>query len=299
MKNQTHLIEEIEYNLYQQERIYDDFEAFNKHRNNNENLILYLNIRSLNANFDKLEILIKNLKIKPYVIVCTEVWQLAHFHYYKINDYNIYYNQGDINKNDGVVIYIRDDVIQSTETISIGKLKILNTIITLSNSKILEISSLYRSHDLSYTEFNCNLKSYLVLKRKVRNHIIIGDFNINIQECNATSIDFLNNLLEKGFFPSFIKTTRPKNLTTEIGTCIDNIFVKTDFLITKPLTLRVPITDHYPLFLVIKNGNLYANKKTTNKNEYYINYNSLFNNTKQIDWTKYKNIKNQNVFEKN
>ncbi|XP_024942340.1 uncharacterized protein LOC112494575, partial [Cephus cinctus] len=132
----------------------------NNVRSNNNSLILHLNIRSLNANFEKLQIFIKSLEIKPYVI--------------------------------------------------------------------------------------------------------IGDFNINILDCNTISTEFLDNLLEKGFLPGITNTTRPSNITTEIGTCIDNIFIKTDFLDTKAITLMVPITDHYPLFLEIKNGKFNSNNKETN-----------------------------------
>ena len=58
------------------------------------------------------------------------------------------------------MVYIREDVIHSTEVITIGKLKIINSINNrLSNNRSLEISSLYRSHDLGCAEFNLNLKT--------------------------------------------------------------------------------------------------------------------------------------------
>ena len=38
--------------------------------------ILHVNIRSLNANFNKLSIFIKQLTCKPTVIVCFETWNL-------------------------------------------------------------------------------------------------------------------------------------------------------------------------------------------------------------------------------
>ena len=116
---QFEVIEDIEKNLQYEERIYSDLEVFNKERKSNSNLILHVNIRSLNANFNKLQILIKSLKIKPFVIVCSEVWELKHYQYYKIEDYNIYYNNANINQNDGVVIYIKKDVVHTTETIEI------------------------------------------------------------------------------------------------------------------------------------------------------------------------------------
>ena len=284
------LFTEIENN--QQEQIYNNIKAFNNERNHNSNLILHLNIRSLNANFESLLILIKSLKIEPYIIVCTEVWKLTQYQYYKIKDYNIYYNFGDINQNDGVVVYIREDVTHTTETTTFGKLKIINSCIKLSNKKTLEISSMYRSHDFGCAEFIRNLNEYLEKKRKVTNHLIIGDFNINIKENNIISLTFLNKLYEKGFYPGFTNTTRPTNLTADSGTCIDNIFIKTEFLSTKALTLKAPITDHYPIFLEIKTEKISRNKCEENVTKY--NYNSLYNNAMLLDWSKYKKTKNPN-----
>ena len=82
--------------------MYNDLETYNRERNNNINLILNLNIRSLNENFEKLQILIECFRIKPYVIVYTEIWILKYYQYYRINGYNIYYNYANINQNDGV-----------------------------------------------------------------------------------------------------------------------------------------------------------------------------------------------------
>lgn len=294
MAAQVELIEEIQDSIHEQERLYRDIETFNKERNSNNSLILHLNIRSLNANFEKLQIFVKSLKVKPYVIVCTEVWKLTHYQYYRMKNYKLYYNHGDINKNDGVVVYVNENAIHTNEMIVIDKLKILNTTITLNNNKQLEISSFYRSHGLSCTEFNLSLKTYLENKRKTKNHIIIGDFNINILDCNIISTDFLNNLLEKGFLPGFTNTTRPSNITAEGGTCIDNIFIKTDFLNVKALTLMVPITDHYPIFLEIKNGRINSNSKENKTDMNYYNYKKLFNAAKQINWEKYKNTKDPN-----
>jgi hypothetical protein len=124
MDHHCNYLEEIQESFQHQERVYNDLETFNKERNTNNNLILYLNIRSMNANFAKLQILVESLKIKPYVIVCTEVWKISHYQYYKIKDYNIYYNYGNINKSDGVVIYIRQNIKHSNEIITVGKLKI-------------------------------------------------------------------------------------------------------------------------------------------------------------------------------
>ena len=63
MDQQYNLLQEIEETLHNKERVYNDLETFNREWNNNSNLILNSNIRSLNANFEKLQILIESFKI--------------------------------------------------------------------------------------------------------------------------------------------------------------------------------------------------------------------------------------------
>ena len=159
----------------------------------------------------------------------------------------------------------KKDVTQTTKVIEQGRLKILNTNIKLKNNSQLEILSMYRSHDLHITEFMLNVNQYLQLKRHVKNHLIISDFNINIMLQDNISQNFLYNFLENGFYPGFTDTTRPYNITTDSGICIDNIFIKTCSINTT-FKLMTLITDHYPLFINIKKPlvNTDIGKKKTN-----------------------------------
>ena len=106
MAHYREVLEDIYEQLYQQE-IYKDLKSLNQDIKATDNLILFLNIWGLKTNFDKLQILNERLKIKPYVIVCAETGNLEHYQYYKLNGYNTYYNHSNINKSDGVVVYIK------------------------------------------------------------------------------------------------------------------------------------------------------------------------------------------------
>ena len=255
---------------------------------------MYTNIRSLNSNFEKLQILIKSLKIKPYIIVCTETNILDRYEYFKLRGYKSYYNNSKVNKSDSVVVYIKENVTQVTETIVMDNIKILNSYITLQNNSKLEISSLYRSHDISQINFNYNLNKYLILKKKVGNHFVIGDFNTDILKDDLISNDFLNNFLDKGYYHGFIGTTRPYDLNTERGTCIDNIFVKTKTIMTKTYKLRNPITDHYPLFIQINRKNRYNTEKSAVVTHKY-NYNKLSSIASAIDRSIHNSENNPNI----
>lgn len=47
------------------------------------------------------------MRVKPHIVACTETWILESYQYYKLNEYNIYYNNSEINKADGVVLYVK------------------------------------------------------------------------------------------------------------------------------------------------------------------------------------------------
>ena len=55
---------------------------------------------------------------------------------------------------------------------------------------------MYKSHDLHNIEFILKVNQYLQLKRNVKNHLIIGDFNIYIMLQNNISQNFLHNFFK-------------------------------------------------------------------------------------------------------
>ena len=248
MEQHIDLIEDFQREVTQVEESFTNYKTLNKNINKNDSLILYVNIRSLNCNYDKLNILIKRLRIQPYIIVCSETWIILNPQLFAIQGYKLYYNKSKINQNDGVVVYIKEDISEVTDIIEIDRLKILNSRISLNNNSSLEISALYRSHDLEPLEFIKNIKSYINSKRNIKNHLIIGDFNIDIMEKDDCSIELLDNMMEKGFLPGFIHTTRPSD-TGGVSTCIDNMYIKATSITTSTFKLSIPFTDHYPLFL--------------------------------------------------
>lgn len=78
--------------------------------------------------------------------------------------------------------------------------------------------------------------------------------------------------MEKGFKPGFRTITRPSDHNTNEGSCIDNIFIKTNSMDTKPFKYCNLFNDHYPLFLSIKK----IRHKNEKQNYQFINYSKLF-----------------------
>ena len=93
----------------------------------------------------------------------------------------------------------------------------------------------------------------------------MGDFNFDITNQDTLNQEFLHILLEHGYCPGFSNTTRPSDKISNTGTCIDNIFIKLDKIAYRTFTLRIPLTDHFPLFMankLVKNYRKYRYHKT-------------------------------------
>jgi hypothetical protein len=80
--------------------------------------------------------------------------------------HKIYYNDSRLNRSDGVVVYIKENIIETTTIETHGRLSIMNTNIKLDKEKDFEISSIYKSHSIPVTEFVNSLEQFLKTKRK-------------------------------------------------------------------------------------------------------------------------------------
>ena len=65
------------------------------------------------------------------------------------------------------------------------------------------ISDLYRSHDISKTEFLLILKNLINNNSKYKNNFIIGNFNFDISNHESINQEFLHILLVHGYCPGF------------------------------------------------------------------------------------------------
>lgn len=114
-----------------------------------------------------------------------------------------------------------------------GRLSVLKLVIHWNNYWKLTISATYRVHDLSKPEFIPELKNYLENCKNCKEHIFLGDFNIDLIKLHMLGKEHLNNLLAKGFKPRSYTITRPSVHKVSEGSCIDNIFIKTSSIEAK------------------------------------------------------------------
>ena len=257
--------------------------------NKNDFLIMHINIRSICGNILHLCTLLDNLLIKPDILVCTEAWLTTCYGFIDLSEYNYYTNESQLNKADGVVIYIKEGIKEATNIENYGSLKTISTVISYGEQR-LKISSLYRCKEINTSNFIKNIKSLIKNNKEHKNHIILGDTNINTLVENDITNEYLSNLTENGYL-SYIKTiTRPSVRNLNKGSCIDHIFARVD---TKVKAFKVieSITDHYPTFLLVNK----VKKESNNDYINIVNYNKLKKLCNYTNWNSIYDIDDANT----
>ena len=130
------------------------------------------------------------------------------------------------------------------------------------------------------------------LARENKTIFIMGDFNINLLNCenHSESSDFLNMMNTSYLLPYILQ---PTPITERSATLIDNIFANTFTYNATGGNLITKIPDHLPQFLIIED--LKVNYKTLNyyKNDYSIfNEETFVDEFAHLDWS---NIYNNNL----
>ena len=170
-------------------------------------------------------------------------------------------------------MYVKDTFRFTTSIDTYNKLKIPSVNIELENNTKFKVSGVYRCHSIEKDEFIDSLKVFLDVNKNCKNHCIAGDFNIDLLVSNEQRDDYLYSLFEHMYLPSFHNITRLDNRMVNGGSCIDNIFLKSNNVNSYACKFLNPITDHYPLYLIIKLSNPACSIAINSKK--LINYNKI------------------------
>ena len=118
--------------------IVKNINEYNQLNNNSMDLrIFQTNIRSIDKNLDELMVLLEQFSNKLDVIVLSETFHVADLDLYKINSYEIFYSHGKLNRNDGVVVYVKSGIKCKCSIIKIGNISGLKLNILLHNKTII------------------------------------------------------------------------------------------------------------------------------------------------------------------
>lgn len=221
--------------------------------NNTDDLkIISCNIRSLNKNLDEFKILLNDINYEFDIIIFTETWKIDCVSLFSITGYKSIYNGGGVNQNDGVIIYVRDNIQITNNTVQLNEIKVLQLLISQNNKEYV-IIALYRPPSTCVKEFNNNFEKYLKeLPKKHDFYLVIGDLNIDILKNSLESNVYLNTLEMEGYISLINKPTRVHDNTQS---CIDHIFAKSNKSIDKfeyvPIVAETTVTDHFSTILQI------------------------------------------------
>lgn len=228
--------------------------------NNMENTInfIHFNIRSIKKNFDELLVYMQETKINLDVIVLSEVWNIEKVSDFNIPSYSIYHNESTFNQNDGLIVYIKNSINAQVTIHNFTETKVLYAILKFNDTSIGLLAS-YRSPSTCEKTYLKDLDNLFLNLQRQDVDIFMGDININIKDnINAEVTKYLNILSGQGFVSYINKGTR---VSQNSSTIIDHIFVRNrnknyPNLIFTSSIFETDLTDHYSVFLSIKNDGL-------------------------------------------
>ena len=192
------------------------------------------------------------------MMVLSECWH-SNKEQYNIPGYRMFCNNARINKNDGVIIFIKSEINVKITDIKLPKSNVSLTLLNFEIDQItFGVSCLYRPPSTHVPSFLEDIEAYF-LNDLVSSHIdiFIGDININIHNQQDNLVNsYLSILNHFGFLSAINGATR---VTNNSSSCIDHIFIRRKLKIQslkfRPLVLNSAFTYHYPIMLDIAKEN--------------------------------------------
>lgn len=204
--------------------------------------LLSLNIRSINKNFDELQIYLKRLAFDLDILVLTECWLGTNSSTPNLTGYTAHSTSKIINQNSGVMVYIRNNL---------RNVKVLEPNLEEANCLVVTIGAdhvficLYRPPSFRNSKIFCDSLNKLIDGvKQIPNACIVGDINIDIKIDNNMDNnyhDYMLMLSSNGFLAGHNHPTRKSN-------CLDHCMLKI-MTLAKIIILPATITDHCSLIL--------------------------------------------------
>lgn len=162
--------------------------------------VVHFNIRSIYRNFEELLIYLEKMDIEQiHVIILSETFNINELDRFNIRGYSLFHNNSVYNKNDGLLIYIRNDLNAETKIFELTETNISRLKITFNQYK-MGITSIYRPPSTNLNLFLTELEEYFANLKQEQIDLLIGDLNINIlDEKDKVSNVYMNLLTSYGY----------------------------------------------------------------------------------------------------
>ena len=264
----------------------EDFESLINKDFKSSLSFLHINIRSLNKNKSQLEELMSSYKIIPDIIGISEtkINKKTNTNFLSLTGYNFHF-VNSMSNSGGVGVYVKDSIVYSIRqdlnftSVSYESIWLeVSVVINSKNSKNILVGLIYRHPGTSIPEFSKKFSDFLL--ENVNNYkdiCIFGDINVNCLNDKVASVkNYLNQI--NGFgLTNLIKV--PTRINKSGGTLIDHFYCSTPEKVIHSQVLLSDISDHFPLYIKLKNCNLMKNN-FKNKNQYFQDFSKI--NTKKL-----------------
>lgn len=242
--------------------------------------VLQQNIRSLNKNYASLLTLLSRFGFACDIIVLSECWLSCVSNLPTMNGYSNYRTTVNFNQNDGVVVFVNNELNCSVEEAHISEANCLLIKIGLETV----IIAVYRPCCFTNVDAFLNSLSCLLDQLKsFKNIVMVGDININIADLNQNTANYLDILTYAGMVPSYFTATRGNS-------CLDHTVLKTR-LPTLTFLLQSSVSDHEAILLCTKIKNITDLKRNITFNT-KVNMKTLIRDSAFMNFTAVYEAKN-------
>lgn len=214
----------------------------------NDLKILCQNIRSVYANLDDLNLNISTLNTSPDIIILTECRLNLDKLTPTLNNYISCSTIHNLNQNDGVVTYIKNDVIVT----DLREIRLDHASCIQIETYGTVILAIYRSPSNNDAgPFLNSLNLHLETLKSYKNIVVTGDINIHLirhenekPHVRDNRLSYLNMLSMHGIMPGH-------QFPTRYGSCLDHFMLKiqTGTMSAQIAVLNTSITDDSMIFL--------------------------------------------------
>lgn len=227
--------------------------------------VMHLNVQRICnlAKFDELLIYIDRMSTKPDVMVLTETWITRGTEpLYQILNYDAHHCCRDTSSA-GITVFVRHELSmnileESNDAVSFVHLELSQTF--KPDTKLL-VTAFYMPDQSNFI-----LLDDRILSNASGDHLLLGDFNINIHRQNSTARTYLDTIESFGYSIKNTFQTRPVS-----GTCIDHIIA--NFTNTVCVTLENQLSDHNGILTIFENPFLrHTIRGYETKSRYRIDY---------------------------
>lgn len=206
--------------------------------------LLTQNIRSINRNMNGFEVLLQNLDISCDIIVLTECWLSKQtVKLPSLDGYYSYKTDRNINQNDGLVVYIKNNL----RTIKEEPVSEDSNCLIIKVTPDTVVMAVYRPPSQNMDRFLDSLDTNLRNITCFKNIILLGDININIASGKTDTHvhKYLNICSFHGLLPAHYHPTH------QSGSCLDHIILKSKNP-SKTLVTNSSLTDHQAVLLTLQ-----------------------------------------------